>query len=152
MTCDPHWTAYVTAIAAPIVAVIAAYIAYRQSEIARNKLKLDLFERRMTVYEAVRKTLGKAVTSGALSFEDEIQYHEGTRSAKWLFGEDVSTYLEKDFWPKLNELNLHVAMMEGADPKERSHHATKKAEVLRWFNDQYDGFDQVCRKYLILEH
>ena len=51
-----HWTEYISPIGIPIIAAIAAWIAFRQFQIARNKLKLDLFDKRMEVYTAVRES------------------------------------------------------------------------------------------------
>lgn len=48
--CEIHWTAYVSAFGLPIVAAVAAAIAFYQWKTARNKLKLDLFEKRIAVY------------------------------------------------------------------------------------------------------
>ena len=44
MTCDSHWTTYLSALLTPTVAVLGSLIAYRQWRLAQNKLKLDLFE------------------------------------------------------------------------------------------------------------
>ena len=51
----PLWVEYVKALGTPVVAIVAASIAgaiaYRQLRTARNKLKLDLFDKRMAVYQ-----------------------------------------------------------------------------------------------------
>lgn len=69
-----HWTQYISAIGIPIIAMLAALIAFRQFQIARNKLKLDLFDKRMEVYSAVREALGNIARQGNLTPEQEIQY------------------------------------------------------------------------------
>lgn len=84
-----HWTQYIPLIGIPIIATIAAWIAFRQSQIARNKLKLDLFDRRMEVYTAVREALGSITMKGKLTQEQQILYLQGTRAAQWLFGPEV---------------------------------------------------------------
>ena len=38
----------------PLIAIIVAYIAYRQHLTARAKLNLDLFEKRLAVYNQAR--------------------------------------------------------------------------------------------------
>jgi hypothetical protein len=52
----PIWLEYAKALGPSFVAVVAASIAgtiaYRQWRTAQNKLKLDLFEKRMAIYEA----------------------------------------------------------------------------------------------------
>lgn len=89
---DPHWTAYVTAVVVPVIALIAAWIAFRQWQIARNKLKLDLYDKRMAVCEVVRKTLGVA--------QAKYRRHHVTMSAfvltleLWAWGA-VAAYLRR---------------------------------------------------------
>jgi hypothetical protein len=58
---DPHWTAYVTALLTPIVAVFAAYVGYQQWRLNRHKLKLDLFDRRWAIYAATNDMLASLI-------------------------------------------------------------------------------------------
>jgi hypothetical protein len=60
----PHWTAYLTALLTPVIAVLATYIAYQQWRLNRHKLKLDLFERRWNVY-ATANDLMVALINGS---------------------------------------------------------------------------------------
>lgn len=148
----PHWTAYMTAIIVPVIALIAAWIAFRQSEIARRKLKLDLFERRMQVYEVARKTIGVAVRGRSLKPEEEFEYLSGVRSAKWLFDDEVSEYLETTLWEKFVDLDLHNRMSSSPDPQERVPHVQLRSETLRWLMAQFKELDARLAAYLRLGH
>ena len=46
---------FIQATATFIVAAIVAYIAWQQWMVSRDRLRLDLFDRRYRVYQAVRK-------------------------------------------------------------------------------------------------
>ena len=81
MNCDPHWTTYLTALLTPTVAVIGSLVAYRQWVLARNKLKLDLFERRFAVYEAARNLLASIMTSGKAKDAEIFKFMVATRDA-----------------------------------------------------------------------
>lgn len=148
----PHWTAYLAAGLTPVIAIIAAWIAFRQSQIARNKLKLDLFERRMAIYESVRKALGVVVGHGKLSQEEQINYMVGTRPARWLFGPEVFRYLDVDLWGKLCDLEMHNSMMDGAPHGERVTHIKARTEVVQWLLKQHAELDRLCAPYLTLQH
>lgn len=152
MNSTPHWTAYLTAIVLPVIALIAAWIAFRQSQIARNKLKLDLFDKRMAVYESVRKALGAAASRGKLTQDEEINYLTGISPAQWLFGEEVSKYLHETLWHKIVDLGLHNSMSDSSDRNERTTHIRAKAETVKWLVAQYREFDKVCTSYLALKH
>jgi len=58
----PTCVLYVQALGPTIIALaasgIAGYIAFRQWLTARNRLKLDLFDKRFAIYQAMRDFLG----------------------------------------------------------------------------------------------
>ncbi|MBX9403027.1 hypothetical protein K4L06_17095 [Lysobacter sp. BMK333-48F3] len=148
----PHWTVYITAVVVPVVALIAAWIAFRQSQIARNKLKLDLYDKRIAIYDVVRKTLGIATSHGKLTQDDEVEYLSGIRTAQWLFGPEVAEYLTKTLWHKIVDFSLHNAMLSSTDREERSKHIHARAETIKWLVEQYDELDKLCGPYLRLKH
>jgi len=136
----------------PVVALIGAWIAFRQSETARNKLKLDLFDKRMAVYQSARKAIGTAATHGNLSQEQQIEYLQGVSPAQWLFGPEVFEYLNKTLWHKIVDLELHNSMSKGPDSAERTHHIHARADTLKWLVAQYSDFDALVGQYLSLSH
>ena len=150
---NPHWTAYVSALMVPTLAIIAAYIGYRQWRTAQNKLKLDLFEKRMLVYQAARDMLGYVASHANSSPEEQFKYIRGIQSAKWLFGPEVFVYLN-ELWKKVNDLELHRSVVyDGlSDDPDRQKHVVLKAETLNWLVGQYEVLDKKCAKYLSLEH
>jgi hypothetical protein len=147
-----HWTDYVSAIGIPIIALIGSWIAFRQFQVARNKLKHDLFEKRLEIYEGVRNTLGIVARNGKLTQSEEINYLVATRSAKWLFENEVYQYLDKKLWGKIVDLGLHNSMLEGPPSEERKTHATARGETMKWLISQHSEFDALCAKYLKLRH
>ena len=152
--CNPHWTAYISALTLPAIAVVASLIAYRQWRTAQNKLKLDLFEKRMLVYQASRDMLGFVATRGKITTEEQIKYITGIQTAKWLFGVDVGTYLEKTLWEKIVDLELHQTMIYDGDrdDPDRQKHVQSKAETLKWLMKQYTVLDAKCANYLVVGH
>lgn len=147
-----HWTQYISAVGIPVIAAIAAWIAFRQSQIARNKLKLDLFEKRMEVYGAVRKALTEISRQGKLTIEQQTQYLQETRSARWLFGSEVFSYLDTTLWHKIVDLELHNTMSKDSETPERSKHIQERAETMKWMIRQYKEFDALVENYLTLKH
>jgi len=138
---------------APLIALMAVWIAYRQSQIARNKLKLDLFEKRMVVYQAVREALSTVAQRGNLTQEEQINYLVGTRSARWLFNSKIYEYLDKSLWHKIVDLELHNSMMSGPmNDQERVSHIRSRADTILWLGAQYEAFDRLCAEDLSLKH
>src|SRR5690606_31368900 len=90
MTADPHWTTYLAALLTPTVAILGSFIAYRQWRLAQNKLKLDLFDRRYSVYKAAHSLLASIMTSGKAKDDDLYKFLLATREAKWLLDSSVA--------------------------------------------------------------
>ena len=74
-----------------VTALIALYIAYQQWKTNRDKVKLELYDRRYKIYDATRKFVSSAVRNGDLSNEDFSDFYSILPEARFLFQEDVYT-------------------------------------------------------------
>jgi hypothetical protein len=103
---EPHWTAYWTAVATPLVAIIAATvaatIAYRQWRTAhqavataRNKLKLELFDRRLVIYEAAAEMIDALHEGPGTKLSRHHDLETRLRGHQWLFERDIQDYLNE---------------------------------------------------------
>ncbi len=153
MTCDPHWTTYLSALLTPTVAVLGSLIAYRQWRLAQNKLKLDLFDRRFSVYEAAGNLLASIMTSGKAKDEDIFKFVVVTREAKWVLNAQVAEYLEKQLYHKAIDLQTLSSELEGVPVgEERTKNVHQQAEIKKWFLAQYDVLDAHFAPFLQLGH
>lgn len=87
------------ALLTPLVAIIALGIAFAQWWTARNRLKLDLFDRRWAIYEITRKTLAEIFERQELSSETQRQFRAAIRTANWLLDDELDRYLRESLWP-----------------------------------------------------
>ena len=153
MNPDPHWTAYLSALLAPVVAVLGSLIAYRQWRLAQNKLKLDLFDRRLKVYEAATGLLSSVMTSGRAKDEELFKYMVATREAKWLLSPEIAEYLDKKLYHKAIDLQTLAAELEDVpvgDVRTQNIHA--QADVKKWLIAQYPVLDAQFAPFLQLGH
>jgi hypothetical protein len=138
----PLWVEYTKALGAPIVAFLAAcvagIIANRQWVTARNKLKLDLFDRRMAIYMCAVRVL-KQVRNGAKDGFSEIEeLQDSATAARWLF--DIVTAMH------LYELALRIYKL------------TESVEQGDWYlfeeiyADERRALDVIFHDYLSLQH
>lgn len=111
MTCDPYWTAYLSALLTPIVAVLGPVIAYRQWRTAQNKHKQELFDRRFVVCSAATTLL--AYRSGRAKDDELFKCLSADRDAKGLYNSEIAVYLGKELWRKATELQCLVSELEG---------------------------------------
>jgi hypothetical protein len=95
----PLWVEYAKALGAPIVALVAAGIAggiaYRQWRTARNKLKLDLFDKRIKVYEAAVELIKEISMPHPVTVNRVTELGKGLGAARWLFGSEVARYAHR---------------------------------------------------------
>lgn len=151
-TCDPHWTAYLSALLTPIVAVLGSFVAFRQWRLAQNKLKLDLFDRRFSVYKAASMLLTSIMTSGKAQDEDVFRYKVATLEAKWLLSSEVAEYLDKQLYEKAVDLQTIHAEQEGLAGEARTNNLRDQRVLKEWLAAQYGVLDKHFAPFLRLQH
>ena len=94
----PLWVEYVKALGTPVVAIVAASIAgaiaYRQLRTARNKLKLDLFDKRMAVYQNAVQLITECAWVEPVDWARVVELTQNFPSARWLFNAAIADYLQ----------------------------------------------------------
>jgi hypothetical protein len=147
------WVTYAAGLLTPVVAILGLCIAWKQWHTARMKLKLDLFDKRIVVYEAVRNAIGQTVVHGKTTQEVESAYLTGIAGARWLFNERMEKYLREEIWELFSELNYAQAEHEGAYLNEEKLIATqKKSAALSKFNEHFKNIDSEFAPFLSLGH
>ena len=150
---DPHWTTYLAALLTPTITIFGAMIAYRQWRIAQNKLKLDLFERRLAIYETATGYISSVMITGKTSQVKEMEFLTGIRGAKWLFNDEIVQYLNKDLWHKICDLGCVQSELEGmavGEERTQKHHA--RSDLTRWLAAQHEVIDNKFSPFLSLRH
>ncbi|MFX1678042.1 hypothetical protein PV762_02315 [Mitsuaria sp. CC2] len=163
---DPHWTTYVQAIGTPVVAVIAAAIAatiqYRQwrtatasAETAKNKLKLDLFDKRFKAFNAAAKLIVKMQTEDVHS-DKEVQKLIGELAgSEFMFDEAIQTYIVDELFKHVAKvMSLQHAMMQAIKKGDGSFDglSDEQETAKRWFDNQLDVLREKMTPFLHLTH
>jgi hypothetical protein len=150
---DPHWTAYLSALGTPIIALIAGvwggYIAWRQWHTAQNRLRLDLFDKRFAAYAAARDVMGCPSLSNE---EIAARFVTNAREVRWILGAEIADYLENTVAPKLFELiqlNKRWDNLQGFGD-EVTELLMKRNELMRWLREQIDVLAAKCSSRLQL--
>ncbi len=82
-----------------VIAVIVAYIAFMQFKTNRDRLRLELYDKRFSVYEALKEFLIKFIRALDVTDKDLRDYRNKTNEAEFLFEEDIILYI-KDIYDK----------------------------------------------------
>ncbi len=142
-----------SALLTPTIAVCAAWIAYQQVKINRNKLKLDRFERRFAIYDAAKSYITQ-VHFGDPKTEPESasQYLASIRGAQFMLSKEIEQYL-RDLASKGIHLRMAERELERPNVPEEEHKAAaaKSMELHKWFTDQFEELDKRFASYLVVE-
>ena len=91
-------------IATFFLSVAVGLVAWHQWRIARDKLRLDLFEKRYKVYKAAKEFLRLIFRGDPVTEDDVGRFMLGISDAEFLFGKDVVQYLAR-----IREQAAHLA-------------------------------------------
>ncbi|MDS4031964.1 MAG: hypothetical protein RKO66_18110 [Candidatus Contendobacter sp.] len=79
----------------PLIACVATYIAWQQWQTNKQKFVLDRYDRRLKVYEEVRKILSIIVRDAKASYEDLLKFRTAVSEADFLFGPEIPAYIDE---------------------------------------------------------
>jgi hypothetical protein len=90
----PLWVQILQALLTPVVAGLAVVIAWAQWRVVRRREVMELFERRVAIYEALRKVIGQVIPTGKVTDKDLHDFVVATDRTRFLFGDDVVKYVD----------------------------------------------------------
>jgi hypothetical protein len=74
---------------------VTGYIAWQQWQTAKNKFRLDLFDRRFPVFQAAMKLVWIAAEKGDIPEEARREFLIATRGVEFLFDQKLQKYCDK---------------------------------------------------------
>jgi len=78
----------------PLIAIITVYIAYQQYSTNIQKIKLDIYEKRLKVFLGLQTLLIHIRENSDVS-DEALQYFQiSTSESTFIFGKDISDYLQ----------------------------------------------------------
>jgi hypothetical protein len=123
-----HWAQLVVeALGTLVIAGVVAYIGYRQWRTAYEQVVLDLFERRMTIYDETQSVLGEIMREGTADHGTIVRYDQATSRLKLMFGDDVATYADKTR-ARLVQFSYHEGRVKGSSCRPSSRRSPSARE------------------------
>ena len=140
------------ALLTPIIAIVATYVAWQQWKTNQQKLNLERYERRLRVYEEVRKILSIILRDAKASTEDLLKFRTSVSEADFLFGPEIPEYIDEIYKRGLNLWRWNQEYRdytqekpEGYDHKEV---VEEKHKELTWLTEQFGPAKEKLEKYL----
>jgi hypothetical protein len=135
-------------LATVVVGFVVAYIAWRQWEVARHRLRLDLFDRRYKVYDATRKFLSVILRDAGFEDAQLWEFNAGTSDAEFLFESSVVEYLAQIRKRAVNVITQQKVYERMPVGEERSRHVQSEHDDLLWLTHQLTDMTKVFSPYL----
>jgi hypothetical protein len=138
-----------------IIALFLAYLTWQNyginkfnSRIQSNKLRLDLFDRRYKVFQALRDLLTVFISNTNFTIKEINQFINNSSDTEFLFGEDIKNYVDEIKKKSIKLRNLNEALERGFREDEKDKKLKELEELEAWFMDQVKESNKLFKKYL----
>lgn len=150
------WASVIAASIAAVVAIIFGLmqvaIAWRQAKTAADKLRLDLFDRRLEIYKAVKAAIGDAVHTGDVTQAEENEFRIATNATRWVFDNRVHAYVSTTLPLIFGELHRTFANQKDLQFRPDAQHVQKERDaVYLAIRREWTNVDEVFAPYLQLQ-
>lgn len=137
------------ALLTPLIAIIATYIAWQQWNTNKLKLKLERYERRLRVYEEVKRILSLMISKADISLAELLKFRAASAEADFLFGSEIPNYLDEIYSHGV-ELRRYNSDIAKKTPGGNDHNAAVQGRDnhLIWLSKQFGLTKDKFKKYL----
>lgn len=134
----------------PIIAIVVAYIAYQQHKTNRDKLRLDLYDRRLKVFEGLMVLLSAIFKKGMCNDQERDQFQRATVEGSFLFDKDIASYLDTIHKKTLELGTIRAALKLNSLPRgdKRNQMVEKESQLFDWFMGQFEVSKEKFARYL----
>jgi hypothetical protein len=142
------WIQILSALLTPVIGVTTALIAYQQWRVNSTRLRVDLYDRRLAVYRALREHLSQILTSGRVEHEWSLQLLRKTAEADFIFDKDAPRLIKEVYNRSVEMFAVQVKRDAAPLGAEKTRLAEKHAELLKWMMSKQDTSTESFEKYL----
>ena len=132
---------FFTALIPIALAALGSYIAIQQYRTNRQKLKIELFEKRYAIYDAVCEYMGAIISKRHSNENEQQQFLVETKGAAFLFDDEIIKFIE-------NVWQNSIDMGEWHEDELPSTHAQEEADYMRWFSAEFGKLNERFSKYM----
>jgi hypothetical protein len=134
----------------PLIAMITVYIAWQQFRTNRNKLRLDLYDRRFGLYAAFANLCSSVGASMKPGSEELNRFLQVRHATQFLFDPETAAYMEAARVKAVRLQYLDTLLGGRGLPigDDRTKAAKEQSELVTWFTAQFDESRAHFARYL----
>lgn len=148
----PIWLQIVSTMITLLLAILTTIFIWRQVKLEKTKLKLEVYDRRLKIYNAIKFFIAETQTFGTTNNEKLVKLLQETRESLFLVKENnISEYIEtlhnkgvdlEFVKTKLSQSEFYIEDIE------REKLARQAKEIMQWMSDQHNVVEEKFSKYL----
>lgn len=151
----PTWISEFQAFATVAVAGGVGFIGFQQFRIAKRKLQLDLYDRRWSIYNAMRGLLVITYKNSEELQSATLKAYEKKAEARFLLDSIACDYVD-NFVKTISEFNniqevLKSGQMKNS-PEDAARLATAQMNRTKWLMEQYEPLIEEFSRFLRIDH
>ena len=135
-----------SALLTPVIAIIATWIAYQQWRTSEDVNKLNKYEKRYSVYQALKEALLEIGRESNISGKGRDKLTIKTGESVFIFDDDVVDYIKTFRENSLRIYQLNRNLLDGTGEAKKL--AKEREELEKWFQDQHQGLIDKFLPYL----
>ena len=136
----------------PLIAIVATYIAWQQWRTNQQQFLLDRYDRRLRVYEEVKKILSIIVRDTKASTDDLLRFRTSVSEADFLFGPEIPQYIDEIYKRGLSLWRWSQEYRDYTQEKPEDYDHKKVVDgmdkELSWLREQFEPAKEKFKKYL----
>lgn len=133
-----------------LIAFGVLLVGYAQYRTANQRVVLDLFDRRMSVFEVIGEAIGEITRAGEVTPDILNSFSRARFNATFLFGADVYVYLD-ELRKDMSWMETYRADLIDSHPN-REQILEQRNEVFMRIMEFYKNFEAVFSPYLQLKY
>lgn len=143
------WIDVLSALLTPIIAIVAIAIGFLQWHINRSRLKNDLFNRRIELYEIITNYITDCLIHSEKTHGKEIKFLRDTKHARFIFNKKIASFVD-EIYEKSVDLNFchrREQQLEGPSLKKV---LENEKQITKWFRNELRNIQLKFEKFLKL--
>lgn len=136
------WLEVLNALLTPLIAILAAYIAWQQYKLQHRTFNGQMYERKHTVFKVFMLFLAEVMRKGRVTYQQLGQFYAEASEADFLFSSEIQNMRDELYKRGVDSVTTYERMYPGdGSPglpvgEERSRAAHQHSEYLKWFFEQ----------------